>query len=89
MKIKKGFKLKSVSGRQTVVADRRIIKSFNSVIILNESAVFLWNLMCENDVTKEEMLARLTDDLKMSQVLALSNTNVFIKTMKENGIIEE
>ncbi len=89
MKIKKGFKLKSVSGRQTVVADRRIYKSFNSVIILNETAVFLWNLMYENDITREEMLRRLIEDFKMSAILAASNTDVFIKTMKENGIIED
>ncbi len=89
MKIKKGFKLKLVSGRQTVVADRRMIKSFNSLIILNETAVFLWNLMNEGDITQSEMLEKLAKTFKMSKISALNNTRVFIKTMKENGIIEE
>ncbi|MBQ6848051.1 MAG: PqqD family protein [Clostridia bacterium] len=89
MKIKKGFKLKTVSDRQTIVADRRIHKNFNSVIILNEIAVFLWQLVAEREVSQREMSEFLEREFKMSRLSALSNTNVFIKTMKENGIIED
>ena len=89
MRIKKGFKLKLVSGRQTVVADRRIIKNFNSVIILNETAVFIWNLMYEQDVIKERIPELLADAFNMPIILATNNANVFIKTMRENGIIED
>lgn len=89
MRIKKGFKLKLLSGRQTVVADRRIIKNFNSVIILNETAVFIWNLMYEQDVIKEKIPELLADAFNMPIILATSNANVFIKTMRENGIIED
>ena len=89
MRIKKGFKLKLVSGRQTVVADRRIIKNFNSVIILNETAVFIWDLMYEQDVIKEKIPELLADAFNMPIILATNNANVFIKTMRENGIIED
>lgn len=89
MRIKKGFKLKLVSGRQTVVADRRIIKNFNNVIILNETAVFIWNLMYEQDILKEKIPELLANAFNMPIVLATNNANVFIKTMRENGIIEE
>lgn len=89
MKIKKGYKLKLISGDYTVVADRRIIKSFNSLIILNQSAVFLWEMLSEGNPTKEEMLQKLTESFNMSKLLAVSNIEVFIKTMKKNGIIEE
>lgn len=88
MKIKKGYKLKSVGGQQTIVADRRIIKNFNNVIVLNESAVFLWNLINEREVTKQEMLSALLDEFDISTVLALGNIDVFVKTLKENDIIE-
>lgn len=89
MRIKKGFKLKLLSGRQTVVADRRIIKNFNSVIILNETAVFIWNLMYEQDILKEKIPELLADAFNMPIILATNNANVFIKTMRENGIIED
>ena len=89
MRIKKGFKLKNVSGQQTVVADRRIIKNYNNVIVLNETAVFLWELISERNVTKQEMLELLLEKFDISTVLALGNIDVFVKTLKENEIIEE
>ena len=58
MKIKEGYLLKTISGRPTIVADSKNVKDFNSVIVLNEIAVYLWNLMRE-DVTRDEMVDKL------------------------------
>ncbi|MBO5321041.1 MAG: PqqD family protein [Clostridia bacterium] len=87
MKIKKGYKLKTISGRHTIVADGKDVKDFNSVIVLNEIAVYLWNLM-NNETTKEEMVEKLINELNLSKLLALSNVEIFVKTLKENDIIE-
>ena len=89
MKIKKGFKLKNISGRQTVVADRRTVKDFNSLIILNESAVILWEMLSSGEYSKEELTARLLESVKMSKTQATGNVKVFIKTLKDNGILED
>ena len=89
MKLKKGFKLKVVSGEYTVVPDRRINKSFTNLIVFNDTAVFLWNLISEREVTKQEMLEALLEEFDISTVLALGNIDVFVKTLKENEIIEE
>ena len=88
MKIKKGFKLKNISGRQTVVADRRTIKDFNSLIILSESAVILWEMLASGEYTKEELTAELIENMKISKTQASGNVKVFIKTLKDNGILE-
>lgn len=87
MKIKNGYKLKTISGRHTVIADEKNVKDFNSVIVLNEIAVFLWNLM-NNETTKDEMVDKLIRELNLSKLLALSNVEIFVKTLKENDIIE-
>ena len=89
MKIKKGFKLKNISGRQTVVADRRTIKDFNSLIILSGSAVILWEMLSSGEHSKEELTARLLENMKISKTQATGNVKVFIKTLKDNGILEE
>lgn len=81
--------MKNVSGQLTVVADRRIIKNFNNVIVLSETAAFLWELLSERNVTKQEMLECLLERFDISTVLALGNIDVFVRTMKENEIIEE
>ena len=88
MKIKKGFKLKNISGRQTVVADRRRVKDFNSLIILSESAVILWEMLASGEYTKEELTAKLIENMKISKSQASGNVKVFIKTLKDNGILE-
>lgn len=89
MKIKKGFKLKNISGRQTVVADRRRVKDFNSLIILSESAVILWEMLASGEYTKEELTARLIENMRISKTQASGNVKVFIKTLKDNGILED
>ena len=88
MKIKKGFKLKNISGRQTVVDDRRRVKDFNSLIILSESAVILWEMLASGEYTKEELTAKLIENMKISKTQASGNVKVFIKTLKDNGILE-
>jgi len=89
LKLKKGFKLKFVDGQYTIVPDRRINNSFTNLIVLNDMAAFLWNLISEREVTKQEMLEALLSEYDISTVLALGNIDVFVRTMKENEIIEE
>ncbi len=46
--------------------------------------------MLENgNPTKSEMLNALLDNFEISTVLALGDIDVFLRTMRENGIIEE
>lgn len=87
MKIKEGYRLKTISGRHTIVADKSRSKEFNNVIVLNEVAVYLWNLLRE-DISRDEMVNRLISELNLSKLLALSNVEIFVKTLKENDIIE-
>ena len=89
LKIKKGFNLINISGIQTVVADRRTFMDFNSLILLNESAVILWELLAAGEHTKEELTIGLTQNMKITKTQAMGNVKVFIKTLQDNGIIEE
>ena len=83
MHIKDGFSLKNFEGQYTVVSDNGELEN---TIVLTETALFLWNLLKENDVTKTEMLNALLDNFDISTVLALGDIDVFLRTMKENGI---
>ena len=89
MKIKDGFELVNRSGMNTVVCKRDSSNTLTNTITLTDTAVFLWNLLKEKDVTKTEMLGALIDNFEISTVLALGDIDVFVRTMKENGIIEE
>lgn len=89
MRIKEGYELKNLHGQYVVVSDKKKIEMPHNSIVLTQTAVFLWNLLKEKDVTKTEMLNAVINEFDISTVLALGDIDVFVRTMRENGIIEE
>ena len=89
MKIKQGFDLKTENGQTVIICDKTINKDFNSTIFLTDTSVFLWNMVKNESVTKEQMLNGLLKNFDISTVLALNDIDVFIRILKENGIFEE
>ncbi len=89
MKIKHGFSLKKENGEVLVVCDKSIHRNFNSIIFLSDTSAYLWELLQNENATKEQLLNGLLNKFDISTVLALSDIDVFIKTLKENGILEE
>lgn len=89
MKIKQGFSLKKENGQTIIVCDKSIHRNFSSIILLSDTSAYLWKLIQEENATKEQMLNGLLQNFDISTVLALSDIDVFIKTLKENGILEE
>jgi len=88
LKIKSGFELVKRSGQNIVVSKNGTDSKLDNYIVLNDTAVFLWNLLKEKDVTKTEVLNAVIENFDISTVLALGDIDVFVRTMKENGIIE-
>ncbi len=88
MKIKEGFELVNHSGQNIIVSKGKAVDAPYNAIALTDTAVFLWNLLKEKDVTKTDMLNALIENFDISTVLALGDIDVFVRTMKENGIIE-
>ncbi len=86
MRIKDGFSLKNFEGQYTVVSDNGDLEN---TIVLTDTALFLWNLLKEKNASKSEMLNALLSNFDISTVLALGNIDVFLRTMKDNGIIED
>lgn len=88
MKIKQGFSIKEKNGQFVIVGDKHINRDFNTSIVLTDTSLFLWNMLQNTDATKEQMLNGLLNEFDISTVLALNNIDVFIRTLKENGILE-
>ena len=88
MKIKEGYELVNRSGQNVIVSKNKNSYEPDNSIVLTDTAVFLWNLLKEKDITKTEMLNELISNFDISTVLALGDIDVFVRTMKENGIIE-
>ena len=67
----------------------RIKDALENTIVLTETAMFLWHMLEKGNPTKKDMLNALLDNFEISTVLALGDIDVFLRTMKENGIIED
>ncbi|MBP3706480.1 MAG: PqqD family protein [Clostridia bacterium] len=88
MKLKNGFVLKKENGQNIIVCTDKTI-SFDNIIMLNETNALLFERLSEGPRTKEELLNLLLDEFDISTILALNDIDVFIKTLKQNGVIEE
>lgn len=88
MKIRDTFILKSVAGENLVVPIGSKNISFNAVITLNESGKLLWNVL-EKDTTKENLVEALIGEYDVSREIAERDVEVFIRSLKENDILED
>lgn len=89
MRIKEGFELKNIHGRNIIIYSGESIKDFTRSIALSSTSAFLWDKLKEGEKTKEELLNLLLKSFDISTVLALNDIDIFIKTLKKDGIIEE
>ena len=71
MRIKDGFELKNMHGEYIVISKEKKDTMPSNSIILTDTAVFLWDLLKNKDVTKAEMLNALIENFDISTVLAI------------------
>ena len=76
-------------GQNTVVYEKDGSDKLENTIVLTETAMFLWHMLENGNPTKKDMLNALLDNFEISTVLALGDIDVFLRTMKENGVIED
>ena len=88
MKIKKGFLLREVAGKQVVIATGEAAKNFNGIIKLNESATLLWRLI-EHGASEEELVGAIEEEYDIDAVTARNDVSMFITKLKGAGIIDE
>ena len=89
MRIKSGYEIEKDSGKYNVVYNGIPTGAQLDSIVSSEIIVFLWDKLKEKDMTKTEMLDAVITKFDVSTVLALGNIDVFVRTLKKNGIIEE
>ncbi len=89
MRIKEGFALKNIHGQNFIVYTGNDLTDFTRSISLSATSSFLWQKLSEGEKSKEELLNLLLESFDISTVLALNDIDVFVKTLKKDGIIEE
>ena len=87
MKIRDGYLLRSVAGKNIVVSIGSDVQ-FNGMLTLNDTGVFFWNLL-QKDTTKEEMLEAILKEYDVSSDIALQDIENFLLKLQETKILED
>lgn len=88
MKIKSGFVLEKVGGAYLAVAVGSRTKDFNGLVRMNGTGAFLWGLLSDKEVTKEELLQKVLAEYDVAEEQAKGDIDAFEKTLRDNGILE-
>ena len=86
MKIAEGFLLKSIAGANVVVPTGSNTVSFGNVITLNETGVFLFELL-EKDTTEENLVASMLKEFDIDEATAKADVADFVGKLKEAGLL--
>ncbi len=89
MKIKNGFVLEEVGGAYLAVAVGERADDFSGLVRLNGTGAFIWNLMNENDITRDEVVAAILSAYEgVSREQAERDVDAFEAKLRGAGILE-
>ncbi|MBE7055162.1 MAG: PqqD family protein [Ruminococcaceae bacterium] len=87
MKIKDGYLLRSVAGKNIVVSVGGNL-DFNGMLTLNDTGVFFWNLL-QKSTTKEEMLNAVLFEYDVDKEEAKKDIDEFIMKLEDAKLLED
>jgi hypothetical protein len=87
MKIKKGFVVRTIAGKNVVVALGAASRDFGGMIELNETAKFIWDKLAAG-AEKEEIVEALAKEYDAPRELLVSDVDNFIAKLKGVNVLE-
>ncbi|MBR5082475.1 MAG: PqqD family protein [Bacteroidales bacterium] len=89
MKLKKGYRLRSLGQEFILVAEGLDAVDFSRMISMNESAAFLWKEVEDKDFDAEMLTALLTDNYDIALETAQNDVAALLESWSAAGLIEE
>ena len=89
MKIKDGFVVEKVGSRYLAVAVGARADEFNALIRMNSTGAFLWSLLAEADVTRDELVSHMVAEYEVSAEKAASDIDLFLAKLRDVGLLHE
>lgn len=85
MKIKEGFLLRQVAGRNVVLPQSDTL-NLNMMITLNDTGAFLWQQL-QQETTEENMVQALLAEYDVDADTAAQSVKAFVAKLEENGLL--
>ena len=89
MKLKKGYRLRSLGQEFILVAEGLEAVDFSRMISMNESAAFLWKEVEDMDFDAEMLTTLLTDNYDIAYEKAQKDAAALIESWSAAGLIED
>lgn len=86
MKIKNGFLLRSVAGKNIVVPVGAEL-DFGGMITLNDTGKFMWEQL-SHEIDTDSLLKKIVSEYDVDEEIAKDDMNNFINKLKELNILE-
>lgn len=86
MKIKTDYILKNIAGENVLMLLSS--KQERKIITLNETALFLFNLIAEGK-DRENLINLLLEEYDLDEKVAASDVDAFISTLRKADILED
>lgn len=87
MKVRDGFVLKQIAENTVVVPAGNDLVSIDSLLMLNSTGCFLWNLL-QTDSTIEFLANSLVSEYNIDFSTARADATEFVNVLKESNILE-
>ncbi|MCQ2183413.1 MAG: PqqD family protein [Bacteroidales bacterium] len=88
MKIKEGFVLRKLANEYIVVGEGLAQVNFNKMIVLNETASFLWENLEGKEFSLDDMVALLLETYDVSEETAREDAQILVDKLVENAVVE-
>ncbi len=88
MKIKSGFVLERVGNQYLAVAVGEAAESFSGLVRMNETGSFLWNLIKDADMSRDELVEALAKEYDAPKDVLCRDVDIFIEKLTAGGIFE-
>jgi hypothetical protein len=88
MKIKENLKIREIAGEKIVILEKGSQVEFTNVMVLNETAEWLWNQLMGKEFENNDVSRLLLEKFDVDQVAASNDALNWIETLKKNEVIE-
>ena len=89
MKISENYILRKIAGEYIVVPTGSAAMDFKGLITLNDTGVFLWKLLQEDDQTKESLLDALCEEYEAVREEVKADIEEFLQRIRSEGMLIE
>lgn len=86
MQIRKEFVLREIAGEYVIIPIGSTVLEFNGLITVNETGVFLWNML-QKEVTIDEMVAGLLEEYEVEETVARADVEEFLEILQNRKIL--